>query len=119
MTAALQAPASAIISRPSYAGSKITTGPLSMAGIVSLVADACSVPGRDLMRPNRGSPAVSRARQIAMYLAAVDLELTMTAIAAFFGRDRTTVGHAVRVIEDRRDDPAFDTWLTELEANVL
>ena len=30
-------------------------------------------------------------------------------------RDRTTVGHACQVVEDRRDEPAFDAFVATLE----
>ncbi|WP_349433462.1 hypothetical protein [Pararhizobium sp. A13] len=32
-----------------------------------------------------------------------------------FGRDRTTVSHACNVVEDRRDDPAFDDFVASVE----
>jgi hypothetical protein len=32
-----------------------------------------------------------------------------------FARDRTTVAHACGLVEDRRDDPAFDRSLDLLE----
>jgi hypothetical protein len=36
-------------------------------------------------------------------------------IGRAFGRDRTTVAHACRAIEDRRDDIWFDCRLATLE----
>ena len=36
----------------------------------------------------------------------------MSEIGAAFGRDRTTVGHACNVVEDRRDDAAFEAWVS-------
>jgi hypothetical protein len=35
-------------------------------------------------------------------------------VGRFFGRDRTTVWYACGLIEDMRDDPAFDAELEEL-----
>lgn len=63
----------------------------------------------------RGTPAVALARQIAMYLAHVGFALPFAAIGRAFGRDRTTVSYACRVIENRRDDIAFDSRMVRLE----
>lgn len=54
-------------------------------------------------------------RQIAMYVCHVVLRMSLTEIGSVFGRDRTTVSHACRVIEDRRDDPAYDTFVQSVE----
>lgn len=70
-----------------------------------------------LMASTRGSPPQALARQIAMYLAHVGFGLSFEAIGRVFGRDRTTVSHACRVIEDRRDDAALDRRLAALEAD--
>ena len=43
-----------------------------------------------------------------MYLCHVVHALTFEAIGRVFGRDRTTVSYACRVVEDRRDDIWFD-----------
>jgi chromosomal replication initiation ATPase DnaA len=68
-----------------------------------------------LMAPSRGSPRVSLARQVAMYLCHVAFAMSFAAIGRAFGRDRTTVAHACRVIEDRRDDIWFDRRIAALE----
>nr|WP_082728566.1 helix-turn-helix domain-containing protein [Rhizobium altiplani] len=57
-------------------------------------------------------------RQIAMYVCHVALQIPLYEIAAAFGRDRTTVGHACHVVEDRRDDPAFDEFVAVVERTV-
>jgi hypothetical protein len=36
-------------------------------------------------------------------------------VAAALGRDRSTVTHACSIMEERRDDPAFDRWIDALE----
>ena len=64
----------------------------------------------------RGSAAAAFARQVAMYLCHVAFEQSLARVAAAFGRDRSTVAHACHVIEDRRDDCDFDTWIAALEA---
>ena len=50
-----------------------------------------------------------------MYLAHVVCELSLTEVGQLFARDRTTVAHACSLIEDRRDDKAFDRALDLLE----
>jgi hypothetical protein len=62
--------------------------------------------------------AVSHIQQIAMYVCHVVLQLTMTDIAAAFGMDRTTVGHACARVEDRRDDSAYDALVGSIERVV-
>lgn len=57
-------------------------------------------------------------RQIAMYICHVVLRLSLSDIGAAFGRDRTTVGHACNVVEDRRDDAAFDAFVSLIERVV-
>lgn len=57
-------------------------------------------------------------RQIAMYVCHVALQIPQYEIGLAFGRDRTTVGHACNVIEDRRDDPAFDDFVSAVERMV-
>jgi hypothetical protein len=54
-------------------------------------------------------------RQIAMYVCHVALQISLSDIGDAFGRDRTTVGHACHVVEDRRDDPAFDEFVATVE----
>jgi hypothetical protein len=50
-----------------------------------------------------------------MYLLHVDYALSCETIGRMFGRDRTTVSHACRVIEDSRDDIWLDCRLAALE----
>lgn len=63
----------------------------------------------------RGAPRVAFARQVAMYLAHVGFALSFETIGRVFSRDRTTVSHACRVIEDSRDDIWLDCRLATLE----
>lgn len=57
-------------------------------------------------------------RQISMYVCHVALGIPQAEIGQAFGRDRTTVGHACHVVEDRRDDAAFDDLVSALERMV-
>ena len=54
-------------------------------------------------------------RQVAMYVCHVAYSMPMGEVAEAFGRDRTTVGHACRMVEDRRDDRAYDTFVAIVE----
>ena len=54
-------------------------------------------------------------RQIAMYICHVTLCMKQTHVGEGFGRDRSTVAHACAVVEDRRDDKAYDAFLSSLE----
>ncbi len=58
----------------------------------------------------------TRCKQIAMYLLHVGRGVSMERVGEAFGRDRSTVGHACRVIEDGRDEPRLDRLLDCLEA---
>jgi len=55
------------------------------------------------------------ARQVAMYLLQTVFDMTMTRAAELFARDRSTVSHALKVIEDSRDDPVFNRKLEKVE----
>lgn len=71
-----------------------------------------------LSRPSRGQARVALARQVAWYPAHVSFRLSHVEVGHMFERDRTTVRHACAVVEDRRDDPAFDRTITNLEEIV-
>lgn len=73
------------------------------------------VPMAEIVRPTRSPASTCHARHVAMYLAHVIFQVPLTAISLSFGRDRTSVAHGVRRIEDRRDDAAFDALLGRLE----
>jgi len=76
--------------------------------VIDIVAALFSVCSKELRAPGRSSTAVSRVRQIGMYVAHVCLRLSMNDVGKGFGRDRTTVLHACHLIEDMRDEPEFD-----------
>lgn len=66
-----------------------------------------------------GRRFAAHVRQIAMYVCHVALQLSFADIGTGFGRDRTTVSHACNVVEDRRDEPAFDDFVATLERVTL
>lgn len=57
-------------------------------------------------------------RQISMYLCRVVLSMPYQHIARGLNRDRTTVIHGCAVIEDRRDNPAYDAFVDRCERCV-
>lgn len=79
------------------------------------VAPDFGVSAADIECQTRGSQKAAFARQVAMYLAHVCFGLGFAAIGECFRRDRTTVAHACRVVEDRRDDIWFDCRMAALE----
>jgi chromosomal replication initiation ATPase DnaA len=85
--------------------------------VLSLVAGHRGVEVLDLLRNSRCRAHIAAARQLAMYLVNVKLGRTMTEIGCLFGRDRTTVSHACRVVEDRREG-AFEREVEQLELAI-
>ncbi|MGZ8362911.1 MAG: helix-turn-helix domain-containing protein [Caulobacteraceae bacterium] len=83
--------------------------------VVSLVGVATGVTGAEIKAETRRRAEAALARQVAVYLAHIGFGWPLKRVAAAFARDRSTVSHACHVVEDRRDDPAFDAWLSELE----
>ena len=69
----------------------------------------------DLWSGTRRSSHAAMARQVAMYLAHVTWGLSFTEVGHVFARDRTTVAHACRQVEDWRDEVEFDRSLDLLE----
>lgn len=86
-----------------------------LAQVIAIISREKNVPIRLLVHISRCRADTARARQLAMYLAHVVKGISLTAIGAAFGRDRTTVSYACAVIEDLRDDPQFDAELDRLE----
>jgi hypothetical protein len=82
------------------------------------VSQVFSIDVDDIRGTSRGLASVALARQTAMYLTHVVCGVPLTDVGRAFGRDRTTVRHACAVIEDRRDNPAFDRTIVLLEGIV-
>ncbi len=60
-------------------------------------------------------PRLILARHVSMYLAHVACRMSLSDVGRLYARDRTTVAYACAIIEDRRDDPKFDSALELLE----
>lgn len=93
------------------------SGPAQVISIAT--AREFKVPVEQLTQSTtRCSAHVANARMVAMYLVATLLDLSLTHTGLIFGRDRTTVRHALARVEDKRDDPAFDSLILRLEEEL-
>lgn len=81
---------------------------------VNMLAGALETPADEVSGDGR-SERVVLARQVAMYVAAVGFGMSYARVAAAMGRDRSTVAHACRVVETKREEPEFDRWVDALE----
>ena len=84
--------------------------------VEAVVAQSFNLTRADLRATSRGEAPVAFARQVAMYVAHVWLGLSLSEVGRRFDRDRTTVAHACRVVEDRRDDPRVDRVVAAIES---
>lgn len=84
---------------------------------MAMAAGAMDAVVDDVVGDSR-APKNVLARQVAMYIASVGFGMSYGRVGAALGRDRSTVMHACRVVEDRRDDPAFDRWIEALEVTA-
>lgn len=83
-----------------------------------MVASAFELPSERLLKYDRGNAKATRARQIAIYLMHTGLSFSLSKISRIYNKDRTTIGYACRLIEDLRDNPAFDDRILELENTI-
>lgn len=86
--------------------------------VTALVAAVTGISMELLFARQRSTAPVAAARQLAIYLAHVGLGLPQADVAQAFNRDRSTVAHACRRIEDMRDREPFDRHVARLEACV-
>ena len=59
------------------------------------------------------------ARQVAIYLMQTVFDLSLARMGEIFGKHYSTVSHALRVIEDSREDPVFNRKLLKAEDFLL
>jgi chromosomal replication initiation ATPase DnaA len=83
--------------------------------LIRVVAARRRVPLTELLSTKRGVPAAAEARQLAMYLLHVLVGRPQDVVAALLGRERSTVSYACRLMEERRDDPAFEAEIAAIE----
>ncbi len=82
------------------------------AGVVEY---GLNIPAEEILSGGRGTASAAFGRQLAMYLCHVGFALSLARVAVAFRRDRSTVAHAVRAIEDKREEPQFELWVSALE----
>jgi hypothetical protein len=83
-----------------------------------LAASHYEVTLADISARTRRSRRATRARHVAMYLAHVVFGINLAAIGNVFGRSRRSAARACGLVEDARDDPAFDAALAGLEISA-
>lgn len=59
------------------------------------------------------------ARQIAAYLCQTVFDMSVPRVAELFNRDRSTIIHALNVIEEAREDPVFNRKLAKAESFLM
>lgn len=74
--------------------------PADLERLIGVVSDYFQVT-EALLRGSSRSPDVSLARHVAIHIARTKLGMTYVALGAAFKRDRTSILHACRRIEDR------------------
>nr|WP_281435459.1 helix-turn-helix domain-containing protein [Sinorhizobium sp. BG8] len=84
-----------------------------------LIVEMVQLSGERVLRRRDSRRATCHIRQIAMYVCHVILQISLSDIGLAFGKDRTTVGHACNVVEDRRDHQDYDEFVAAAERIVL
>lgn len=104
--------------RPSLSAG--AASPLSVARIIEVVAAYHGMRSKDLVGPTR-QRQITRARQIAMFLARSHLQMSLPELGrAFGGRDHTTVLASVQKIDGARgDDASLQALLSRLEQTLF
>jgi chromosomal replication initiator protein len=94
--------------------------PLSVARIIDVVATYHGMRAKDLTGPSR-QRQITRARQIAMFLARRHLQMSLPELGRAFGdRDHTTVLASVQKIErSRGEDASLQALLVKLEQTIF
>ncbi len=109
----------ALADDPSRSGSEDSAAP-SIQMIIDSVTRYYDVKLTDLLSKRRHK-SITVPRQICMWLARRHTRFSLEEIGGYFGgRDHTTVMHAIRAINRRRDeDSAFSDDIERLEGSVL
>jgi chromosomal replication initiation ATPase DnaA len=98
------------------AGDEVSDWAPRRAGMAqAIVAHVYDVTLEELRGRRRGGRRAALARQVAMYLSHTALRISVADVARAFTRHRSTAHHALRLVEDLRDDPEIDRTLVKLE----
>ncbi len=87
--------------------------------VADVLAYATGVAAVDILGRERGNVGVARLRHVAMYLFSTVYSVAANNTAHVFGRDRSTVHYGMRKVEEAREAPAFDAWISSLEAALI
>lgn len=87
--------------------------------VLAIVSKDLDVSIADLKRATRSKTKICVARQVVMYLLHTSMSCSYCEVANFLSRDRTTVSHGCRLIEDMRDDEVFDQTISKMEIFAL
>lgn len=87
--------------------------------VLAIVSKDLNVSISDMKCASRGKANICVARQVAMYLLHTSMSCSYCEVAKFLARDRTTVSHGCRLIEDLRDDECFDKTISHMENFTL
>lgn len=87
--------------------------------VLAIVSKETKVSKHNLLSASRGKANICVARQVVMYLMHTSMSCSYYEVASFLSRDRTTVSHGCRLIEDMRDDAGFDDKLSSMENFAL
>ncbi len=109
----LQAPK--ITDYPGYPGRTLTTAYVCRQARYC-VASLFGIDFSLLRNPARGTRKVALAMQLCVHLAHIVAGRRHDEVARHFDRNRSTASHNFEVMENLRDVPAFDLFLTVLEA---
>lgn len=92
---------------------------ITLSAIVGAVVEYYGVKLADLQSKRR-QKSIAHPRQVCMYLARKYTRFSLEEIGGFFGgRDHTTVMHAVKAVDERRQgDVSLSTALTTLEQQI-
>ena len=87
--------------------------------ITRIVAGEYRISLKRLFAGGRGNKKESLARHITVYLLHTLLSLSYKEISFVFGKDRTSISYACRIIEDLRDDPRFEERMIAFEDVII
>jgi hypothetical protein len=87
-----------------------------LAGATELVGDHLGIAPEKIAGKRKGSPGVAFARQVVAYLLHTEAQLDKQQVGRMLQRHRSTIGHAIEVIEDRRDDGVLSSALDAIAA---
>ena len=86
--------------------------------VVHIVAMTTGISALEIDSTDRSDRSVCWARRLAYYLGHIAFGWPMERVAHAFGRNRTTISVACRLVEDARSDQQLDRALAEVEAAI-